>query len=61
MSGGRPLDSQFTAAGIRQRLDLLDKEGQGQAVNHFVNIVVGVLGVCKIGHFWPDWLYGRRQ
>ena len=48
MSGGRPLDSQFTAAGIRQRLDLLDEEDRGTAVNHFVNIVVGVLGVLAV-------------
>lgn len=48
------MNSQFTLAGIKERLDLLQPENQQEAITHFVNIVVAVIGGGLASIFFPD-------
>ena len=48
------MDSQFTVAGIKQRLELLEPEHQKEAISHFVNILVSVIGGVIATIFFPE-------
>ena len=52
--GTRAMDSQFTAAGLKQRLELLEPEQQRDAITHFVNVFVALIGGGLATVFFTD-------